>query len=297
MNQLENSEKDNDSLTPVELKHHSGGKRLLSILLHIYFYAIIICVLHFCRRIFITERFEIPTESMAPTLIPGDRVWVNKLVFGGRLYYSFNFEDHAPLKCFRLPGLRKIRPGDIICFNYPHGYDDNDKIEFKINYVYCKRVLGTPGDRIGAVDGHVWNDKVLRPIGLKEEQERLRWMFDSVFAWNKCYDVLPEAGMGWNIKNWGPLIVPAKGVTVQLDEYNRRLYRQVIEYETNETLNTDISEYTFKSNYYFAVGDNSMNSNDSRYWGFIPEKYIIGIVGKKVRHNPYDIDLDYLYEK
>ena len=245
-------------------------------------------LLHFCRRIFVADSFVIPSESMAPTLVPGDRVWVNKLLFGARIYKSFDFGVGVPMVSFRIPGLRKIRPGDVICFNYPHGYDDISRVEFRINYVYCKRVLGCPGDRIGAVDGHCWNDKVLRPIGITMCQERLRWTYDGIFEFYKNYEVLPQSGMCWNIKNWGPLIVPEKGMKIQLDDLNRELYKSIIEYELGTELDNNMIDYTFTHNYYFAVGDNSVDSNDSRYWGFIPEDFIIGIVGgKKVRNNPY----------
>lgn len=261
--------------------------KIIAIILRIYLCVMVCYAIHYGRRIFIAEQFIIPSESMSPTLSAGDRVWVNKLLFGGRIYKSFDFADHAPLKSFRMPGLRKIRVGDVICFNYPHGYDD-EKIEFKINYVFCKRVLGTPGDRIGAVDGHYWNDKVLKPIGVLKEQDQLRWMFDGLFMMINNYDVLNQIDLGWNIKNWGPLIVPSKGMTVCLDDNNRELYRQVIEYETGLKLLDKTTSYTFNGNYYFAVGDNASKSNDSRYWGFIPEEFIIGIVGgKKVRNNPY----------
>lgn len=259
---------------------------------------IMICFLlmgaiHSVRRIFIAERFSVPTNSMQPTLVPGDKIWVNKMLMGARIYKSFDFEDHAPLNCFRMPGFRKIRPGDVICFNYPQGYDDETKIEFKINYVYCKRVLGTPGDRIGAVDGHLWNDKVLKPIGVLEEQEKMRWTFDGFFIWSQGYDVFPHSGMGWNIKNWGPLIVPSKGMTIFLDDSSRELYRLIIEYETGRILDSTVKEYTFCENYYFAVGDNTSYSHDSRYWGFIPEDFIIGIVGgKKVNNKPVQLTID-----
>ena len=269
--------------------------RVLSILLRIYLIAFACLALHYGRRIFIAEQFVIPSESMAPTLVAGDKVWVNKLLLGGRIYKSFDFDEHAPLKCFRMPGLREVRYGDVICFNYPHGCGNEWKIEFKINYVFCKRVLGSPGDRIGAVDGHYWNDRILKPLGVLDNQERLRWMFDGLFMWNNSYDVFPESGTGWNIKNWGPLTVPAKGLTVSLDEHTRELYRQVIEFETGKRLGENIDEYTFTGNYYFAVGDNVPNSNDSRKWGFIPEDYIIGVVGgKKVKNNP---NKEYVYEE
>lgn len=239
-------------------------------------------LLFMLSRVFIMDSFIIPSESMCPTLNIGDRIRVNKLLYGARLYTSFDFQDHNELKSIRMPGIRKIRYADIICFNYPHGYDNNCKIEFKINYVYCKRVLGTPGDRIGVVDGHYWNDRILRPLGVIEEQDRLRWMYDSVFIWSDCYSVIPKIptpdGSEWNIKNWGPIIVPAKGLTVSLDEFTTELYRQVIEYETGCELSPQTNSYTFKKDYYFAVGDNCMDSSDSRYWGFIPNEFIIGIV-------------------
>ena len=104
-------------------------------------------------------------------------------------------------------------------------------------------------------------------------------MFDSVFIWNDNYDVIPLTLHRWNIKNWGPLVVPEKGMKVSLDGFTRELYRQVIEYETGDVMSDDLEEYSFKGDYYFALGDNSMNSYDSRYWGFIPEEFIIGIVG------------------
>ena len=263
-------------------------KRIIIILRACFWLLLASCLFHFTRRIFVAERFIVPSDSMSPTITTGQKIWVNKILFGARIYKSFNFEDHAPLKCFRVPGIRKIQYGDVICFNYPHGYDDMSKIEFRINYVYCKRVLGTPGDRIGAVDGHYWNDRILSPVGVVREQESLRWMFDSVFIWSKCYDVLSEADMGWNIKNWGPLTVPAKDMTIKIDDVNRELYRTVIEYETGNEIDGSLSEYTFMNNYYFGVGDNAISSQDSRYWGFIPEDFIIGIVGgKKVKNNPF----------
>ena len=64
-----------------------------------------------------------------------------------------------------------------------------------------------------------------------------------------------------------------------LDDLTRELYRRVIEYETAGTLADSVNEYTFLKDYFFVVGDNTMSSFDSRYWGFIPEEFIKGIVG------------------
>lgn len=228
------------------------------------------------------DSYKVITESMSPTIQAGQKIIVNEMLCGRRIAKGCN-KNNKP-EFIRLPGIRHIQPNDIVCFNSPKGVWGQIKLNKDV--VYCKRILGTPGDRIGAVDGHYWNDRILKPIGLVDEQEKLRWMYNGAFIWNKTYDIFPESGLGWSIKNWGPIIVPAKGMTIFLNENNRELYRHVIEYETGNTLG-DINTYTFCDNYYFSVGDNVMNSNDSRYWGFIPEDFIIGIVcGKKVKNHP-----------
>lgn len=261
---------------------------LIRLLSRFCFSLIIICLIHFCRRIFIAERFIVPSDSMQPTLVPGDKVWVNKLLYGSRIYKSLNFEDHEPLKCFRMPGWRSIRPGDVICFNYPLGYGQWTKIEFKINYVFCKRVIGTPGDTIGVKDGITWNNNYEGTIGVLEKQMKIHDTPDSIL-WRTTYmATMPFTRPMWTIKNFGPLYIPEKGVTIELDSIGRAIYGPVIEYETGSWPTDDMTSHTFQHDYYFAFGDNSMESNDSRYWGFIPEDFIIGIVGgKKVRNNPY----------
>ena len=253
--------------------------RFLSLLLRIYLLSMLLAVLHFGRRIFIAERFKIPTESMVPALMPGDYVWVNKLLFGARIYKSFDFEDHAPLKCFRMPGIRKIHPGDVICFNYPLGYDKWTEIEFKINYVYCKRVLGTPGDTIGIRDGVNWNNNCPGVIGVLENQLDIRDTPDSILWRERFMMTMPFTRPMWTIKDFGPLYVPEKGVTIELDSIDRAIYGPVIQYESGAWPQDSVTIHTFLHNYYFAVGDNSLDSQDSRYWGFIPEDFIIGIVG------------------
>ena len=80
--------------------------------------------------------------------------------------------------------------------------------------------------------------------------------------------------------------MPASGTTLPLDTINRVLYKNLIEYETDKKITVHdgsvylddekINEYTFKLNYYFMAGDYIFDSQDSRYWGLLPEDCIIG---------------------
>jgi signal peptidase I len=147
----------------------------------------------------------------------------------------------------------------------------------------------------------IYNDTtrtyVLTGYRVNMTQENLRKFkeFDWVKSIEPMTDPAGQAAPGmyggstfvWNPDNFGPLTVPKKGATIPINEQTIALYGPVIKrYEENEQIEMTpasvringqlITSYTFKQDYYFMMGDNRHNSEDSRYWGFVPEDHIVG---------------------
>jgi signal peptidase I len=93
----------------------------------------------------------------------------------------------------------------------------------------------------------------------------------------------------WQLDNFGPLPIPKKGQTITLTPANAAIYYKIVsQYERNANVTWDnntgmilqdgkpLASYTIKQNYYWMMGDNRHNSEDSRFWGFVPEDHVVG---------------------
>nr|WP_129730171.1 signal peptidase I [Parabacteroides goldsteinii] len=246
-------------------------------------------------QVFFFASFRIPSDSMEPELTTGDNVLVNKLIIGPRLFNIFASMRNEPTNIYRIPGFKKIKRNDILVFNFPHP-NSWDKIEMHILKYYIKRCIGLPGDTLSIRNGfyHVEGEKIA--FGNLESQKKISTI--SQFEEGIFHSFPFDSLIGWNIKNFGPLYIPAKGDSLILNRRNFRLYKKLIEWEQQESLQykdsivflneNPINGYRFQKNYYFMAGDNGLNSQDSRYWGLLPEEYIVGkawIIWKSV--DPY----------
>ena len=240
------------------------------------FWGCMVVALFVVMQMFLFSSFKIPSNSMEPGLIAGDYVLVNKLIPGARLFNVFASLRGEQVQIVRLPGLREIRRNDVVVFNYP--YPNNlDRIEMHMMKYYIKRCLGLPGDSLSIVNGYYRVNGIFEPVGNIEGQELFSVQSNKMLKDAGLYWSFPKDSLiSWNAKNFGPLYLPRKGDVIDMNRENISIYRKLIEWETGQKLDPRIVSYTFQKNYYFVAGDRIEDSQDSRYWGLLPEEFIVG---------------------
>ena len=228
---------------------------------------------------FIIQNTRIPTGSMEDTILVGDFVLVNKFIYGASSPRYVPFTEIA-LPYFTLPAFKEPKANDIVVFEYPGDRDQMQADELGVNYV--KRCIGTPGDTIQIVD---------KVVFVNSEEFKIPAHIKYLNPYTKPSDyveprIFPK-GMPWNEDNYGPLIIPKKGYTINLNVQNVDQWQTIINREFGSRVvniqgnvvtieNKPVNSYTFKKNYYFMMGDNRDDSADSRFWGFVPRDAVVG---------------------
>src|SRR5450830_818271 len=197
-----------------------------------------VIALVFFLRSFLYEPFKIPSSSMVPTLLVGDLILVNKFTYGIRL----------PIVNKKVVEVNNPQRGDVMVFKYPMDMTQD----------YIKRVVGVPGDKI------TYENKKLtvngKPISYAAQDD---YLDDESLVYKKQFKE-NLSGVEHRILN------DDRAPTLN--------YGDVREFPNKEACTYSSEGFTCvvpKGNY-FMMGDNRDNSADSRYWGFVPDKNIVG---------------------
>jgi signal peptidase I len=198
----------------------------------------VICAVFFMRS-FLFEPFKIPSGSMIPTLLVGDLILVNKFHFGIRLpvVNKLVVPNHKPAR------------GDVIVFRYPV----NPSID------YIKRVVGLPGDEIAYINKQLSiNGKPVTTQSLPEFYDEDSLRYSQQFS-----EQLGSVMHRILIDKDRPPYIPEPAI-------EPFPFRDQCRY-SGEGVVCKVPE-----GHFFAMGDNRDNSQDSRFWGFVPEQNIVG---------------------
>jgi signal peptidase I len=193
----------------------------------------------FVLRSFLFEPFKIPSGSMIPTLLVGDLILVNKFTYGIRL----------PVLNTKLTDGTPPQRGDVMVFRYPP----------KPSLDYIKRVVGVPGDEVAYLN------KQLTINGQPVKKVPVADFFDEdVMRYFKQY----EEALGTHTHRL-------------LNDDSRRAglsEAEVMEFPNQQNCRYSVEGVVCKvpEGHYFMMGDNRDNSQDSRYWGFVPDRNIVG---------------------
>lgn len=220
------------------------------------------------------QSFVVPTESMQNEVMAGDFVFVNRFLYGGSTPQTIPFLN-VPLPYLRLPGLRDPEKNDVIVFIYPGHRDEVEPQEFQY---YLKRCVAVAGDTLQVKGGVVYVNGVREttPENLTRDPSKPDGPDSRIFP----------VGKGYTRDNWGPMRIPKEGDVIPLPSVDSAImWRYFIEREGHAfgtdgqivTIDGKIADsYTVERDYVFGMGDNRDNSEDSRYWGFIPMENVVG---------------------
>jgi signal peptidase I len=221
---------------------------------------------------------------------------------GDVMVFNYPMEDEYPVdhrtyfvkRCVALPGDSfKISEGDVYvngkAEKTPEGLQYNYRIKseqpidsaYMAHYGIYEGGHTSDGNDYSFTLGRALADtfKSKTYISLIERICEKKGLWDEfVFPFSEQYK--------WNVDNFGPLRIPAEGDTIRLDTVNLCLYQRIIAAYEHNTLEVkdgkilvngaETQQYVIRQNYYFVMGDNRHNSQDSRHWGFVPEDHIIG---------------------
>jgi signal peptidase I len=252
-------------------------------------------------RALVIYPFRIPTGSMEDSLLVGDFLIANKFVFGLRSPDWIGIPSTKigfSIPFVRTPGFRKPKQGDVVIFKYPQ--------DETLNYI--KRCIAVSGDTVTIRNKEVFVNSKKFP-----NPPQSKFINPSVMAADYMQSGIFPPGTG-NIDNYGPVRIPAPGDTFHFADSNRERWFerfQIIVYEgkkltlthRDQTIRMTVENqdrwssairmypiesfsvngeslkdciYTVKNRHYFMMGDNRDNSLDSRYWGFLPERLVVG---------------------
>ena len=225
---------------------------------------------------FVIASFLVPTGSMENEVLTGELLFVNKFIYGGTSPRNIPFTN-VRLPWFKLPALKEVQRGDVIVFVFPGMRDEVTPEDFTF---YLKRCIGLQGDTIQIHNRVISVNGQMVPLPRHVKYDR-GWSAPAIEPDDRIFPI----GSGWNEDNYGPLVVPKKGMVIPLNQENFASWKIFIKREGHSadlvagTVLIDgkaTDSYTVQNDYLFGMGDHRDNSLDGRYWGFIPKENLVG---------------------